>query len=399
MRLFSWSGEKESNLKFRIEFDTSLFCLYTIESFLTLLAGGKMLKFSIDKEPKRHTERGKPWYDTKQGIETSLDSLKSFLNLIHARYQAGYDRDERLNEFYVLGRYSLDTCGNCGKAMGWIPKSNLPDIPDVLTRDEFWAYIKDNVSDSLNLSISFGMGSDLPNEDVSCPVCKKTWQIGNCHDTVVRHETKDFSLNDLAGRTLGEVKTIYGSRTDAIYRMQPDVLIRHDRFIDTSPRYPGSTKDWEQSIVKNERGWVSEKDGIDDNYVVQTGDEGFFNVWTYYHGDCNQLERSFSEEQRFREVFQKAGFQYLVLEHLPNQYCPSERCAPWFKVKTELGTVLIGWRKRVINIDWSELNSNGKNISSLFEGEDVTKSPTSIHAWGWDKATDYLMRVRSLLTA
>lgn len=358
-----------------------------------------MLKFSIDKRPRKHIELGRPGYDTKQGIVASLVSLESFLDLIHARHQAGYDREERLNEFYVLGRYFLDTCGNCCRATGWIPKDKLPNIPDVLTKDEFWAYIRNNALDLPDFSISFDMNSGLPNENVVCPVCKKTWQIGNCHDTVVWHDTKDLPLSEFVGKTLGEVKAAYASRTDCIYRMQPDILIRNDRFIDLSPAYPGETEEWKRSAVKNEGGWVSEKDGIGDDYVIQAGDEGFFNVWTYYHGACNQLQRAFSEEQKFREVFQKAGFQYLILEHLPNQYCPCERCAPWFKVRTELGTILIGWRKRVISINWSEASNDGEDILALFRGEDVTKSPTLIHAWGWDKATDYLTRIHNLLAA
>ena len=357
-----------------------------------------MIQFSLEKDPKPYSDANRPWYDSKNRVSSSLHSLSSFLNLISARHNAGYNREERMNEFYILGRYCLDTVGNCSKAMGQVPKEQLPDIPDVLTREEFWQYIRDNAPNGDKVSVSLNMDSDLPTEVVLCPVCQKTWEIGNCHDTVVRHETKDFSLSEFIGKTLGEVKAVYTARTDAIYRMQPDVLIRNDRFIDFSSKYPNPTKDWEKGIVKNERGWVSERDGIDDAYIIQLGDEGFFNVWTYYHSACNHLQRSFSEEQRFREVFQKAGFRFPVFEHLPNQYCPCEHCAPWFRVRTELGTILIGWRKRVINIDWSGLPQNGKDILGLFEGEDVTKSSTLIHAWGWEKAVDYLTRIRSLLT-
>ena len=41
---------------------------------------------------------------------------------------------------------------------------------------------------------------------------------------------------------------------------------------------------------------------------------------------------------------------------LPNGYCSRSCCSqkPWYKVLTEIGWLTIGWRKRVMNIDWTE---------------------------------------------
>lgn len=46
----------------------------------------------------------------------------------------------------------------------------------------------------------------------------------------------------------------------------------------------------------------------------------------------------------------------IFVEELPNGYCGRYCCAhrPWFKVTTSVGRIIIGWRKRVISIDWSE---------------------------------------------
>ena len=87
----------------------------------------------------------------------------------------------------------------------------------------------------------------------------------------------------------------------------------------------------------------------------------------------------------------------LDVEEIPNEYCKDYCCVhkPWFNVKTPQGTIKIGWRKRVINITWPEgINKNG---NELFPNEDVTKYTVgnlhTIHAWGYDKAKEYLAKI------
>jgi hypothetical protein len=356
-------------------------------------------KFSIDKNPREHDETESPWYDTKEGIAKSLETLSAFQYMLMERCSAGYDRDERMNEFYVLGRFWLDTCGNCGKIEGYIPKEQFPDIPDVLTRDEFFAYLKERVEGDGPM-ISSSMQSGLPAPNITCPVCGKGWDMTNCHDTVVRHKTEAFPLAEFVGQTLLDVKTHFNQRTDAVYGMQSDILIRNKHFIDLSPKYPDAEPgSWKEGIKVNDNGWVSERDGIDDNYVIQEGDEGFFNIWTYLHKPCNRQNLAATEESEFRKIFENAGFQTVEMEGIPNKYCPCERCAPWFNVRTEFGTIVIGWRKRVINIDWTGVKPKRGKLISLFKDEDVTKGDGGIHAWGWEKAQDYLTRIREKLAA
>jgi hypothetical protein len=81
----------------------------------------------------------------------------------------------------------------------------------------------------------------------------------------------------------------------------------------------------------------------------------------------------------------------IFVEEIPNGYCSRACCVnyPWFIVTTKIGHIKIGWRKRVINIDWS--NTIVKNRAEiLFENENVTKDMQSIHAWGYEKAKEYL---------
>ncbi len=245
-----------------------------------------MIQFSLQNFVA-HNEDGCPWYDTKEGIEKSLTSLADLNYLLSMRHTAGYQREERMNEFFIFGRFSLDTCGNCSKANGYAPEDEMSEMPDVMTREEFWKYIKENLKRGEDTMISFSMGSEIPNENILCPYCQKSWEANNCHDTVSIRSTEVYSLDDFVGKTLGEVKAVYSAKTDATYFMQPDILVRNDNNIDLLLKYPDSEKDWGKSIVANEHGWLSEREGATDEYVIQEGDEGFFNVWKYFHSDCH----------------------------------------------------------------------------------------------------------------
>lgn len=303
------------------------------------------------------------WYDSDKDVLASQGSLDDFVRLVEERHEAGYERRERLKEFLVFdGKYRLDSCGNVWKRTS-----------------EF----------------TFSMRSDLPLPNLECKGCGDGWTIENIDDTVVRSDTQVIPLTHFVGQTLTEVKTHYLNLTDAIYRMQPDILVRNDKHIDLSPKYPNAKKDWEKGIVNNEWGWLAERDGVTNTYVIQDGDEGFFNVGTYFHRACNRADLEATYRERFRKVFEAAGFDNVKLTATTNRYSQGDHDAPWYNVDTGNGKILIGWRKRVINIDWSKMKVKG--AAELFQDEEVTKNPSSIHAWGWDKATEYLSRLRSAL--
>ena len=70
-------------------------------------------------------------------------------------------------------------------------------------------------------------------------------------------------------------------------------------------------------------------------------------------------------------------------EH-PNYY-EVRAASPWWLARTPLGLIQIGWRKRVINIDWS-----ATSLQVIVTTDDVTKSKTNVHAWDETKAVEYL---------
>lgn len=93
----------------------------------------------------------------------------------------------------------------------------------------------------------------------------------------------------------------------------------------------------------------------------------------------------------------------LSLKRLPNGYCGDhpekcEICAarPWWEIEFEgVGPVVVGWRKRVIVIDWSK--TGRQLMPKMVTEDDVTKNAVLVHAYGYGKAIMYLQQVLDLL--
>jgi len=86
------------------------------------------------------------------------------------------------------------------------------------------------------------------------------------------------------------------------------------------------------------------------------------------------------------------GDKKIYVKEIENGYFPEDGYYSQFKwllVTTEKGVIKIGWRKRVIEIDWTDSDIfDSANV--LFPDEDVTKGDRFIHAWGYEKAQEYL---------
>lgn len=86
--------------------------------------------------------------------------------------------------------------------------------------------------------------------------------------------------------------------------------------------------------------------------------------------------------------------QPIYAEEIPNGYCSQWCCKhlPWFVVTTAIGRFKLGWRKRVISIDWSDTRAV-RTADELFPNEKVTKDGRLIHAWSLDDARRYIVTV------
>jgi len=124
----------------------------------------------------------------------------------------------------------------------------------------------------------------------------------------------------------------------------------------------------------------------------------------YYHDSCWRDYRRHKEVYQFTHqlmslVYQDADYQF---ELLPNGYWQGDSNShiPWFLFHTIDGDIIMGWRKRVISIEWQK-NYKPFDMKELFDAEDVTKweedGKRGIHAWGEDKAREYLQKVLEIV--
>jgi hypothetical protein len=64
---------------------------------------------------------------------------------------------------------------------------------------------------------------------------------------------------------------------------------------------------------------------------------------------------------------------------------------PWWLAQTSIGLIRMGWRKRVIAIDWE-----ATGIKWEVTADNVTKGPTMVHAYSTQKGVEYLKELHKI---
>jgi hypothetical protein len=119
-------------------------------------------------------------------------------------------------------------------------------------------------------------------------------------------------------------------------------------------------------------------------------------VTTFTEEQGKQLEESWQQMHKFVALFKMAGFEYAYPRAIPNEYGARPIAADWFMMATEYGDIKIGWRYRVISIDWAGANIPERNIVQFFR-DNVTTWETGVHAWGYKKCLEYLGILKHIL--
>lgn len=96
-----------------------------------------------------------------------------------------------------------------------------------------------------------------------------------------------------------------------------------------------------------------------------------------------------SREQA-ESIMRLAGFEIRRVWELANGYWPlapnyDDVRQPWWLFLTDVGLIQIGWRKRVLHIQWDACAFRG-----VVTEDDVTKEDTYVHAYAVEKAVEYL---------
>ncbi len=97
----------------------------------------------------------------------------------------------------------------------------------------------------------------------------------------------------------------------------------------------------------------------------------------------------------FKGILLIAGFESKKCIELANQYWPATYLLkraqdPWWMIETQYGYITIGWRKRVISIEWDFADC-------IVTEDDVTKATNYVHAYKEEKAIEYLKNLRKHL--
>jgi hypothetical protein len=109
----------------------------------------------------------------------------------------------------------------------------------------------------------------------------------------------------------------------------------------------------------------------------------------HYHAGCHRYMVSNRARVELTEIARNAGIEQELLD-VPNLYGSERYAGPWLTVVTEkLGRVTLGWRRRVIAIEWER----GPDGCEVFASESVTVDSKLVHAWNPEQATSYLRRL------
>lgn len=127
-----------------------------------------------------------------------------------------------------------------------------------------------------------------------------------------------------------------------------------------------------------------------DSWTIREGIEKIIHGLLEESIKLNPESKKEAEKEK-NDIISLFGDRAIFVEEIPNGYCDRYCCKhlPWFIVTTKKGRIKIGWRKRVIEINYME-TINEQSSQSLFPNEDVTKFDKTIHAWSLEKAKEYI---------
>lgn len=100
-------------------------------------------------------------------------------------------------------------------------------------------------------------------------------------------------------------------------------------------------------------------------------------------------------EDEAKALLLLAGIAFTKLHRLENKYWPDHedytevrRKSPWWLVLTPHGSITMGWRKRVISINWEDTPAR-----IIVTKENVTKGETYVHAYNHIEALQHLTKL------
>ena len=350
------------------------------------------------------------WYNNIEKIAVRVNNLADLQEFKKLRREAGYDNKERMQDIVLFGKWWSDCCGNFGPihvTKDYKDEINFDSIsiPKVLTRDGFVYFLEYNFSEKCQWTYALS-GRYLPANGTVCPECRLIWKLENCFGLIPISETIYISGENYIGLTFNEVVNLLNqdkSRDHSISRHSP---VRNYMWINHELSEYGKKRSTEENFIRshydeiNPFGWATsgilrEKSWnvIDfDSYKIQEGDEISVSHFSWYHPNCLINKHSNEFLSAVKECLRQAEYPIQNIKFVPNEYGSREYRGDWLEVFTDYGILTIGWRKRVIEIRYGNFD-----LTSLFINEQVTNCPGLVHAWGYEKLTEYLKLIKDFM--
>lgn len=152
-----------------------------------------------------------------------------------------------------------------------------------------------------------------------------------------------------------------------------------------------------------QQGWILTVESLEDQERWREYEE-------WVHLSCSIRYNALRERDMWFDALVAAGIRFHGLEEIPNEYWardPWWSKRPWYRVRLHDAprALKLGRRKRVYHMEIEASGAAGlysKDLADrLFKDEDVTKSVGAegmmVHAWGPEKAKDYMKRFAQVL--
>ena len=277
------------------------------------------------------------WYNTISGISKYCENLVDFHKILDTRLLACYDNEGRkqpvLDSFVVRGKWMLDEFGQITTVSAirfendytLIDKDKLPEFPLVIPLEDFGDLIVDHLKPKVRVEYSFG-GSPTPASIPSgslCKTCQQEITIENS-DTVIYGERHDFD-KETAESIIGDLSSL------SIDEIEIMLCEHYHTHVHVFP------KDMKDKTSNNF-----------DYYIVQD----------LVHRHCHSKAMTESVRERFTQAVKSAGLESYGCVRVKNEYGSEGYRGPWFLFDTSIGDIKLGWRKSVINIDYTGIDGS-----------------------------------------
>lgn len=113
-----------------------------------------------------------------------------------------------------------------------------------------------------------------------------------------------------------------------------------------------------------------------------------------YHIECNKF-RLYEKSKKEFDYIASTVFEKYEIHAVKNEYGSESYNGYWFIISSPEGDIKIGWRKRVIQIEWLKNYKDFKfTAETIVSTKEFSENIRFIHAWTIEKAIKYLRKAR-----